>query len=54
MAFTELVPGSNNLDLERERAQCSFTIEEFALWWYGGAEKLRLKRERGNLLFLLN
>lgn len=48
MALSALVPGPNNLDLERERAQCSFSVEEFAQWWYGGAEKLRVKRERGD------
>lgn len=47
MAFTDLTPGPNNLDLERERAQCSFNIEEFAQWWYGGVDKLRVKRDRG-------
>lgn len=41
---------SNNVDLERERAQCSFDIEDFARWWYGGAEELRVKRQIGKLL----
>lgn len=43
----DLVSGSTNVDLERERAQCSFNIEEFAQWWWGGVDKLRVKRERG-------
>lgn len=48
MALTKKVVGPVNPDLERERAQCAFQPEELAAYWYGGAEHLRKKREKGN------
>lgn len=42
-----LSAGTVNPDLERERAQCSFKPEELAVWWHGGADNLRKKREIG-------
>lgn len=53
MATTKNVVGPVNPDLERERAQCSFKPEELAVWWYGGEEKLRKKRETGKQKYLL-
>lgn len=35
-----------NPDLERERRQCSFDIEELARYWYGDQSKLEEKRAR--------
>lgn len=38
-----------NPDLEKERAKCNFDGAEFTTWWYGGADKLKLKRKIGKL-----
>ncbi|XP_055379777.1 probable peroxisomal acyl-coenzyme A oxidase 1 [Condylostylus longicornis] len=40
-----------NPDLEIERKQCSFNIEEMAIWWNGGKEKLNDKRLRDSHFF---
>lgn len=47
MSSVKRSSGPINVDLERERAQCSFNVEEFAQWWYGGPDELREKREIG-------
>lgn len=36
-----------NSDLERERRNCSFDVEELARYWYGDETKLEEKRARG-------
>lgn len=36
-----------NRDLQNERNNTSFVVEEFAKWWYGGEEKLKFKRFLG-------
>lgn len=42
-----IIPARVNPDLEKERRSASFNVEEFQCWWYGGAEKLKEKREIG-------
>lgn len=39
--------GEVNPDLNNERKKCSFDVEEMARWWYGGEQKLKEKRQRG-------
>lgn len=41
------VSGKVNPDLLKERSNCTFNVEEFAVWWNGGPEKLKEKREIG-------
>ncbi|XP_036331678.1 probable peroxisomal acyl-coenzyme A oxidase 1 [Rhagoletis pomonella] len=48
---TSLIPARVNPDLEKERRSASFKIEEFQCWWYGGADKLKDKREIENYLY---
>lgn len=38
-----------NPDIAKERLAASFDVEEFAVWWHGGADKLKEKREIGML-----
>lgn len=42
------MPGSKmNQDLVAEREKRTFDAEEFAVWWNGGSQKLKEKRDRG-------
>ncbi|XP_039956210.1 probable peroxisomal acyl-coenzyme A oxidase 1 [Bactrocera tryoni] len=50
-AKQNLVSELVNPDLQKERDGASFRVDEFARWWHGGAEKLRLKRELEHELF---
>lgn len=36
-----------NPDLVKERRGASFNVEEFAVWWHGGADNLNEKRRVG-------
>lgn len=36
-----------NPDLLKERKRATFNVEEFTVWWSGGEEKLKERRERG-------
>lgn len=36
-----------NPDIEVERKNCSFDVNEFSVWWNGGQKKLDDKRSRG-------
>ncbi|KAI8128650.1 putative peroxisomal acyl-coenzyme A oxidase 1 [Lucilia cuprina] len=40
-----IVPNTINPDLQKERQNATFNVEDFALWWHGGEEKLKFKRE---------
>ncbi|XP_023299625.2 probable peroxisomal acyl-coenzyme A oxidase 1 [Lucilia cuprina] len=40
-----IVPKTINADLQKERQNATFNVEDFALWWHGGEEKLKFKRE---------
>ncbi|XP_018789528.1 PREDICTED: probable peroxisomal acyl-coenzyme A oxidase 1 [Bactrocera latifrons] len=46
-----LIPARVNPDLEKERRSPSFSVEEFQHWWYGGADKLKDKREIETYLY---
>ncbi|XP_005182178.1 probable peroxisomal acyl-coenzyme A oxidase 1 [Musca domestica] len=39
-----IIPKTVNPDLQKERAKASFNVEDFALWYHGGEEKLKFKR----------
>lgn len=39
-----------NPDLEKERKTCTFKVEEFSIWWNGGEQLLKEKRERGTYM----
>ena len=40
-----LIPATPNSDIQKERNGASFKSEEFAEFWHGGAEKLKMKRD---------
>lgn len=42
-----IIPKTVNPDLQKERQNASFNVEDFALWWHGGPEKLKIKRHMG-------
>lgn len=42
-----------NKDLQNERQKCTFKNEEFTLWWVGGEAKLKEKRFRGELHYMM-
>lgn len=42
-----IIPNTVNPDLQKERQNASFNVEDFALWWHGGPEKLKIKRYMG-------
>lgn len=45
------MPGSKmNQDLVAERKKRTFDAEEFAVWWNGGSQKLKEKRDRGKII----
>uniref|UniRef100_A0A0A1WQ23 Acyl-coenzyme A oxidase n=1 Tax=Zeugodacus cucurbitae TaxID=28588 RepID=A0A0A1WQ23_ZEUCU len=46
-----IIPTRINPDIEKERRTASFSIEEFQCWWYGGADKLKEKREIETYLY---
>ncbi|XP_013116938.2 probable peroxisomal acyl-coenzyme A oxidase 1 [Stomoxys calcitrans] len=39
-----IIPKTVHPDLQKERYNASFDVEEFAMWWHGGEEKLKFKR----------
>ncbi|XP_059224830.1 probable peroxisomal acyl-coenzyme A oxidase 1 [Stomoxys calcitrans] len=39
-----IIPTSINTDIQKERQNATFNVEEFAEWWHGGVEKLKFKR----------
>lgn len=39
-----------NQDLVAERKKRTFDAEEFAVWWNGGSQKLKEKRDRGKII----
>lgn len=47
MKEMSLIPKRINPDLLKERHNASFNVEDFALWWHGGEEKLKFKRYLG-------
>lgn len=47
-----IIPKTVNPDLQKERENASFNVEDFALWYYGGEEKLKFKRYLGKCLYL--
>ncbi|XP_075166874.1 acyl-coenzyme A oxidase 1-like [Haematobia irritans] len=44
MATNSIIPKTINPDIEKERQNASFNVEDFAVWWHGGHDKLKLKR----------
>ncbi|XP_030557915.1 probable peroxisomal acyl-coenzyme A oxidase 1 isoform X2 [Drosophila novamexicana] len=44
MSSKSVIPSTVNPDLQKERDAASFSSEEFAAWWAGGADKLKFKR----------
>lgn len=42
-----IIPKTVNPDLQKERNNSKFNVEEFAEWWHGGKDKLKFKRELG-------
>ncbi|XP_030557910.1 probable peroxisomal acyl-coenzyme A oxidase 1 [Drosophila novamexicana] len=44
MSSKSNIPKTVNPDLQKERDGASFSSEEFAIWWAGGAEKLKFSR----------
>lgn len=44
---SSIIPKTVNPDLQKERQNASFNVEDFALWWHGGPEKLKIKRHMG-------
>lgn len=42
-----IVPKTVNPDIAKERQNASFSSEKIAEWLYGGADKLKTKRELG-------
>uniref|UniRef100_A0A1I8PT59 Acyl-coenzyme A oxidase n=1 Tax=Stomoxys calcitrans TaxID=35570 RepID=A0A1I8PT59_STOCA len=41
---SSIIPKTVNPDIQRERDNASFNVEDFAIWWHGGQDKLKLKR----------
>lgn len=53
MSSKSNIPKTVNPDLQKERDGASFSSEEFAIWWAGGAEKLKFSRSVSKLRFYL-
>lgn len=47
-----IIPKTVNPDLQKERQNATLDVEDFALWWHGGTEKLKFKRELGKVFVL--
>lgn len=45
MSANSVIPSTVNADLQKERDGASFNTEEFAVWFAGGAEQLKFKRD---------
>ncbi|XP_075168301.1 acyl-coenzyme A oxidase 1-like [Haematobia irritans] len=39
-----IIPKTINPELQKERQNATFNVEDFAKWWHGGEEKLKFKR----------
>lgn len=44
------VPNRINPDIEKERKNASFDVNEFASWYHGGKDKLEMKRKLGKYI----
>lgn len=50
LTLTVTIMGAVNIDLQRERNNCTFSIQEMTEFIDGGPDKTRARKERGRIL----